>query len=97
ETVCLGALSRRTRVCTNAKRLSDAAHAKPVLFFGARDDVYSTQAGDGFAAMVGGVKMVSTEAQSSLFSGKAVGTIPHALIAAYGGDKIGRASCRERV
>jgi len=88
ETVCLGALSRRTRVCTNAKRLSDAAHAKPVLFFGARDDVYSTQAGDGFAAMVGGVKMVSTEAQSSLFSGKAVGTIPHALIAAFGGDTV---------
>ena len=37
-------------------------------------------------AMVGGVKLVSTDAQASLFGGKAVGTIPHALIAAYGGD-----------
>jgi nicotinate phosphoribosyltransferase len=88
ETVLLGALSRRTRVCTNAKRLCDAAQSKPVLFFGARDDVYSTQAGDGFSAMVGGVKMVSTEAQASFFGGKAVGTIPHALIAAFGGDTV---------
>jgi nicotinate phosphoribosyltransferase len=88
ETLCLGALSRRTRVCTNAKRLCTAAESKPVLFFGARDDVYATQAGDGFAAMVGGVTMVSTDAQASYFGGKAVGTIPHALIAAFGGDTV---------
>ncbi|MGH7615865.1 MAG: nicotinate phosphoribosyltransferase, partial [Gemmatimonadaceae bacterium] len=88
ETVCLGALSRRTRVCTNAKRLCDAAGSKPVLFFGARDDSWATQASDGFAAMVGGVKMVSTDAQGSLFGGKAMGTIPHALIAALGGDSV---------
>ena len=51
--------------------LSEAAQSKPVMFFGARDDVYATQPGDGYAAMVGGVKMVSTEAQASLFGGKA--------------------------
>ncbi len=39
ETLCLGALARRTRVCTNAKLLSTAAGSKPVLFFGARDDL----------------------------------------------------------
>ncbi|HEY4216590.1 MAG TPA: hypothetical protein VGM67_05600 [Gemmatimonadaceae bacterium] len=88
ETLCLGALCRRTRICTNAKLICDAAHSKPVMFFGARDDVLWTQAGDGFSAMVGGVKMVSTDAQASLFGGKAVGTIPHALIAAYGGDTV---------
>jgi nicotinate phosphoribosyltransferase len=88
ETLCLGALGRRTRVCTNAKRLCDAAQSKPVLFFGARDDVYATQPGDGFAAMVGGVKMVSTDAHASFFGGKAVGTIPHALIAVFGGDTV---------
>jgi nicotinate phosphoribosyltransferase len=88
ETVCLGALSRRTRVCTNAKRLCDAAQSKPVIFFGARDDAYHTQPGDGFAAMVGGVRMVSTDAQASFVAGKAVGTIPHALIAAFGGDTV---------
>lgn len=88
ETLCLGALGRRTRVCTNAKLVCEAARSKPVMFFGARDDVFGNQAGDGYAAMVGGVKMVSTEAQASLFAGKAVGTIPHALIAAYGGDTV---------
>jgi len=88
ETLCLGALCRRTRICTNAKLICDAAISKPVMFFGARDDVYSTQAGDGFAAMAGGVKLVSTEAQGSLWGGKAVGTIPHALIAAFNGDAL---------
>ena len=88
ETLCLGALCRRTRVCTNAKLICDAASSKPVMFFGARDDALWNQPGDGFAAMVGGVKMVSTDAQASLFGGKSVGTIPHALIAAFGGDTV---------
>src|SRR5205085_11794403 len=88
ETLCLGALGRRTRICTNAKLLSEAAHVKPVMFFGARDDHYSVQPGDGYSAMVGGVKMVSTDAQASFFGGKSVGTIPHALIAAFGGDTV---------
>jgi nicotinate phosphoribosyltransferase len=88
ETLCLGALARRTRTCTNAKLICAAAQSKPVMFFGARDDLFVTQAGDGFAAMAGGVKFVSTEAQASFFGGKAVGTIPHALIAAYGGDTV---------
>src|SRR6478735_3848427 len=60
ETLCLGALGRRTRICTNAKEICQAAQSKPVMFFGARDDVYTTQPGDGYAAMVGGVKLVST-------------------------------------
>ena len=88
ETLCLGVLGRRTRICTNAKTLCEAAQSKPVMFFGARDDVYATQPGDGYAAMVGGVKLVSTPAQASLFGGNAVGTIPHALIAAFGGDTV---------
>lgn len=88
ETLCLGALCRRTKVCTNAKLVCDAANSKPVMFFGARDDVFWNQPGDGFAAMVGGVKMASTDAQASLFGGKSVGTIPHALIAAFGGDTV---------
>jgi nicotinate phosphoribosyltransferase len=88
ETLCVGSLVRRTRICTNAKLVCEAAHSKPVMFFGARDDIYWAQAGDGYSAMVGGVKMVSTEAQASLFGGKPVGTIPHALIAALGGDTV---------
>ena len=88
ETLCLGALGRRTRICTNSKLICEAAQSKPVMFFGARDDIYPNQPGDGYAAMLGGVKLVSTEAQGSLFGGKAVGTIPHALIAAFGGDTV---------
>ncbi len=88
ETPCLGTLSRRTRICTNAKRICQAARSKPVILFGAHDDVYCTQVGDGYSAMVGGVKMVSTEAQASTFGGRAVGTIPHGLIAAYDGDTV---------
>jgi nicotinate phosphoribosyltransferase len=88
ETLCLGTLGRRTRICTNARTICEAAQSKPVMFFGARDDVLWTQPGDGYSAMVGGVKMVSTEAQASYFGGKAVGTIPHALIAALGGDTV---------
>jgi nicotinate phosphoribosyltransferase len=88
ETLIVGALCRRTKVCTNAKEIATAAGSKPVMFFGARDDVLFTQAGDGLSAMVGGVKLVSTDAQASLFGGKSVGTIPHALIAAFGGDTV---------
>lgn len=88
ETLCLGALARRTRICTNAKLMTDVARSKPVILFGARDDVWCVQPGDGLAAMVGGVKMVSTDAQASLFGGASVGTIPHALIAAFGGDTV---------
>lgn len=88
ETLLLGALGRRTRICTNARLITNAAHAKPVMFFGARDDVLWTQPGDGYSAMVGGVKLVATEAQASLFGGKSVGTLPHALIAALGGDTV---------
>ena len=58
------------------------------MFFGARDDAFLMQPGDGYSAMVGGVKLVSTDAQASLFGGKIVATIPHALIALCGGDTV---------
>ncbi len=88
ETVYLGALTRRTRICTNTRLLVEAARPKPVLCFGARHDAWRTQPGDGFAAYVGGAQAVSADAQASLFNGKGVGTIPHALIAAFGGDTV---------
>ena len=88
ETPILGVLAHRTRVCTNVREMVEAARPKPVLFFGGRDDHWLTQAGDGFAAMVGGAKQVCTPAQGSLWGGKVVGTIPHSLIAAFGGDTV---------
>jgi nicotinate phosphoribosyltransferase len=87
-TTCLGTLSRRTRVCTNAKLISTAAGSKPVLLLGVASDAYWSQAGDGFSAMAGGVKMFSTDAQASLFNGKAVGSVSHTTIAALGGDTV---------
>ncbi|MCZ6852276.1 MAG: quinolinate phosphoribosyl transferase [Gammaproteobacteria bacterium] len=88
ETLYLGVLSRRTRVATNTRRVVDAARPKEVMFFPARHDLWSVQAGDGYAAHIAGATSVSTDAQASMWDNKGVGTVPHALIAAYGGDTV---------
>ena len=49
------------------------------------------QTGDGYAAHVAGAIGVSTDAQASWWGGKGIGTVPHALIAAYGGDTVAAA------
>jgi nicotinate phosphoribosyltransferase len=86
ETVYLGVLARRTRVCTNARHATEAARPKPVLSFGARRDHYLAQPGDGYSAYVGGVTMVSSPGQASLFNGKTMCVVPHAMIAMSGGN-----------
>src|SRR5438445_2633160 len=86
ETVYLGVLSRRTKVATNVRRVVDAAKGKQIIFFPARHDHHLVQTGDGYAAYVSGAIGVSTDAQASWWGGKGVGTVPHALIAAYNGD-----------
>lgn len=91
ETVYLGVLSRRTLVSTNVRRVVEAAHGKPILFFPARFDHYRVQTGDGYAAHIAGAIGVSTDAQASWWGGKGIGTVPHALIAAYGGDTVAAA------
>jgi nicotinate phosphoribosyltransferase len=88
ETVYLGILARRTLVATNVRRTVDAANGKDVLYFPARHDHFAVQPGDGLAARIGGIAGVSTDAQASLWGGTGIGTIPHALIAAYGGDTV---------
>ncbi len=88
ETLYLGVLSRRTRVSTNTHRVVDAARPKEIMFFPARHDLWSVQAGDGYAAHIAGATSVSTDAQASWSGNKGVGTVPHALIAAYGGDTV---------
>src|SRR4051812_40093853 len=88
ETIYLGLLARRTAICTNARELIEAARPKPVMFFGARDDHFMTQPGDGYAAASGGITSFSTDAQASLVGKKGIGTIAHALIAAFKGDTI---------
>jgi nicotinate phosphoribosyltransferase len=86
ETVYLGCLARRTRIMRNVRTVVEAARGKPILFFPARHDHWLVQTGDGWAAHVAGAIGVSTDAQASWWGGRGVGTVPHALIAAYGGD-----------
>jgi len=91
ETVYLGTLARRSLVMTNVRRVVDAAAGKSVLFFPARHDHWLVQTGDGWAAHVAGAIGVSTDANASWWGGRGTGTIPHALIAVYGGDTVAAA------
>jgi len=88
ETLYLGVLARRTKVGTNTRRVVDAARPKEVMFFPARHDHWLVQTGDGYAAHIAGAIGVSTDAQASWLGSEGVGTVPHALIAAYGGDTV---------
>jgi nicotinate phosphoribosyltransferase len=88
ETVYLGSLARRSLVMTNVREVVDAANGKPVIFFPARHDHWLVQTGDGWAAHVAGAIGVSTDAQASWWGGRGVGTVPHSLIASFGGDTV---------
>ena len=86
ETLYLGVLARRSRIATQTRRVVDAAAPKDVFYFPARHDHHAVQAGDGYAAHIAGVAAVSTDVQGAWWGGEGIGTVPHAAIAAYGGD-----------
>ena len=88
ETVYLGILARRTKIASNVRAVVEAANGKIVLYFPARFDHWAVQGGDGYAAHIGGATGVSTNAQAEWWGAKASGTVPHALIAAVGGDTV---------
>jgi nicotinate phosphoribosyltransferase len=88
ETLYLGVLTRRTRIASNGRAIVEAANGKDVLFFPARYDVSAVQEGDGYAARISGVSAVSTDANAAWLDERGIGTIPHALIAAYDGDTV---------
>jgi nicotinate phosphoribosyltransferase len=88
ETLYVGVLSRRTSIATNTRKVVEAAWPKSVMFFPARHDHWLVQTGDGYAAHVAGAIGVSTDAQASWWGSEGLGTVPHALIAAYGGDTV---------
>jgi len=97
ETVYLGVLARRTLITTNTVSVLRAANRKPVIFMPARHDHHRVQTGDGYAAYVAGQIEgaeigVTTDEQASWWGGRGLGTVPHALIAAYGGDTVLAAS-----
>ena len=86
ETLYLGALTEGTTVATSTRDVVAAARGKPVIMFGARHQGHEAQAGSGYAAYVGGAIAVSTDEQGEWWGSKGLGTVPHALIAVYGGD-----------
>jgi nicotinate phosphoribosyltransferase len=88
ETCYLGVLARRTRIATNAREIVGAANGKEVLFFPARYDHHQMQTGDGYAAYISGALGVSTDANAEWWGARGMGTVPHALIAAYDGDTV---------
>ena len=96
ETVYLGVLGRRTLITTNVVTVLEAAGGKPVIFMPARHDHHRVQTGDGYAAYVAGQILgvevgVTTDEQASWWGGRGIGTVPHSLIAAYGGDTVAAA------
>jgi nicotinate phosphoribosyltransferase len=93
ETVYLGALARRTLITTNTVEVLRAANGKHVIFMPARHDHWKVQTGDGYAAYVAGQIVgapigVTTDDQASWWGGRGVGTVPHSLIASYGGNTV---------
>jgi nicotinate phosphoribosyltransferase len=93
ETVYLGVLARRTLITTNVVRVLEAANGKPLIFMPARHDHHRVQTGDGYAAYVAGRVVgapigVTTDEQASWWGGRGIGTVPHSLIASYGGNTV---------
>src|SRR5262249_11737739 len=93
ETVYLGVLARRTLITTNIVRVLEAATRKPIISMPARHDHQRVQTGDGYAAYVAGQIVgaeigVTSDAQASWWGGRGIGTVPHALIASYGGNTV---------
>jgi nicotinate phosphoribosyltransferase len=91
ETVYLGTLARRTLITSNVVHVLEATGGKPIIFMPARHDHHRVQTGDGYAAYVAGQVVgtpigVTTDEQASWWGGRGIGTVPHSLIAAYGGD-----------
>jgi nicotinate phosphoribosyltransferase len=88
ETVYLGSLARRSLIMRNVSEVVKAANGKQIFYFPARHDHWLVQTGDGWSAHVAGAIGVSTDAQASWWGGRGIGTVPHGLIAAYGGDTV---------
>ncbi len=93
ETLYLGTLARRTLITTNVVRVLEAANGKSIIFMPARHDHHRVQTGDGYAAYVAGQVVgapigVTTDEQASWWGGRGLGTVPHSLIAAYGGNTV---------
>jgi len=88
EAMCLGVLSRRTRVTTNARLLSEAARPKPILMLPTVRDHFLVYAGDAYAAQVGGAVAMAQSVPPLGRGQPRLAVVPHTLVAAYGGDTV---------
>lgn len=92
EGIIDGILARRTSVATNVYNVVKAARKsgkqKPVIFMGDRDDHFTQQAGDGYAAYIGGSTAQATHAMNEWWGKQGMGTMPHALIQLFEGDVV---------
>lgn len=92
EGVIDGILARRTSVATNVYNVVKAARSsgkqKDVIFMGDRDDHFTQQAGDGYAAYIGGSTAQATHAMNEWWGKEGMGTMPHALIQMFRGDVV---------
>lgn len=92
EGIIDGILARRTSVATNVYNVVKAARTngtqKPIIFMGDRDDHFTQQAGDGYAAFIGGSTAQATHAMNEWWGKSGMGTMPHAMIQMFGGDVV---------
>lgn len=88
ETPLLGVLARRSLIASNTRTVVEAARGKPVIFMAPRHDDWRVQTPDGYAAQVGGAQSVSSDAAGAWWGARGVGTMPHALVAAFRGDTV---------
>lgn len=92
EGIIDGILARRTSVATNVYNVVKAARysgkQKPIIFMADRNDHYTQQAGDGYAAYIGGSTAQATHAMSEWWGKEGMGTMPHAMIQMFRGDVI---------
>ncbi|HYW12250.1 MAG TPA: hypothetical protein VE871_09835 [Longimicrobium sp.] len=88
ETPLLGVLARRSLVASNTRTVVEAARGKPIIFMAPRHDDWRVQTPDGYAAQIGGAASVSSDAAGAWWGARGVGTMPHAMIAAFNGDTV---------
>ncbi|MFZ7159422.1 nicotinate phosphoribosyltransferase [Avibacterium gallinarum] len=88
EGIIDGILSRCTSIATNVRETLNAANGKPIIFMGDRNDYFTLQPTDGYAAYIGGATMQATDAMHQYQGGTGVGTMPHSLIQLFNGNLI---------
>ena len=91
ENIIDGILARRSSIATNCyNAMQKLKDDQEIIFMADRNDDYTLQKYDGYAAYIAGINLFVTQAQVEFLKqtkdAKVVGTMPHALIQQYEGD-----------